>query len=310
MKKRKILLCSIFLMGVFFQPVSVLAGDINGNEQGVLDYVSGAVFEYEGTSYVAKEVYINQLRTKFMEDGVDLTQKEANNAIMQISVNVKTGVTDGYLQPISSSGEIEPSGTPAGESGGAEPTVNSPNETENSKGEINNTGEGESESLDGDLGEAEDGTPNKNEVELPGKSGSEKTGERDSKGNSKEQKDNPNISVNKLPKDSKTQKTEEEKKNVENFIQEVLSQDAETVNISVEEGSKDSSSIVAVEEYLSGEMTIVSMDGEILLHGNLPIKNTGYQTKEKAIILGAIFYCGVLFVLLNKKRMCGNKDEA
>ena len=290
-------------MGVFLQPVSALAGDINGNEQGVLDYVSGAVFEYDGVSYVVKEGYISQLRAKFMEDGVDLTQKEANNAIMQISANVKTGVKDGYLQPVSGSSTADPTVTPSEEGQGQ-------------------TGEGESEKSDnntsGDSGEAQ--KPNEGETEESG-NGELLDGQKDkTKGTLKDQENNlekdPEQQNGNSEEGTKGQQSGENSlgnltggKDIETFVQEVLSQDTEAVNISVEQDSKGSSSIVTVEQYLPGKTTLVSMDGEVLLQGNLPIKNTGYQTKEKTIALFAVLYCGLLVVLIKRKECVGIKDE-
>ena len=118
MKKRN-LICFLVVTSLFFPAVNVYAGDLNGAEAGIISYVSGAVFEYEGVSYVAKPEYIQQLRTKLMEDGVDLTEKEANNAILQINANVKAGVTDGYLTPAGGTTEVTTAPTTAP----AEPTT-------------------------------------------------------------------------------------------------------------------------------------------------------------------------------------------
>lgn len=316
MKKRKILLCSIFLMGVFFQPVSALAGDINGNEQGVLDYVSGAVFEYEGVSYVAKVGYINQLRAKFMEDGIDLTQKEANNAIMQINANVKTGVTDGYLQPMSDSGGTEPATTPSGEASPGENGQGETGQIETGQGE---TGQGESgKSGNNTIEESKNPKEDKNGSSGNGKlsEGQQESTEETLQNQGNNIENDPEQQIGNSKEGAEGQPLGENSsgnltdgKNIETFVQEVLSQNTEAVNISVEQDSNNGSSVVTVEQYLPGKMTLVSMDGEVLFQGSLPIKNTGYQTNEKTIALFAVFYCGLLVVMIKRKECVEIKDE-
>lgn len=261
----------LFLMGVFLQPVLlVMAGNINGNEQSVLSYVSGAVFEYQGESYVAKEEYINQLRTKFMQDDIDLTQKEANNAIMQINANVKTGVTDGYLRKVSgTSGQVAVAPTDKSEVTKTPTEETKVTETPADKTELTDS--------DGKTGE---------EAAAPIKEGNKPE-------NEPAQETSADI-IRRIDTDA--------------FVQEVLSQDTEAVKLSVEQDKKNGSSIVAVEQYLPGEMTVVSSKGEILFQGSLPIKNTGYETKKNAIFVFIIFYCGFLMIITSK-RMCGSKNE-
>lgn len=264
MNKKKIFLFLIFLMGIFLRPVSARAGDINGNEQSVLSYVSGAVFEYQGESYVAKEEYINQLRAKFMQDDIDLTQKEANNAIMQINANVKAGVTDGYLRKVNGDG-------------GGQAEITPTDETEMPE---TPTGEAEVTAMPAEQAEVTDSD---------GKQGENKP-------------ESGSLDTKKNPADAK------EKTDVDDFVQKVLSQDAEAVKVSVEQDNKTASSIVTVEQYLPSEMTVLSSNGEILFQGSLPIKNTGYETKETAMILFTVFYCGFLIIIISK-RMRGSKNE-
>lgn len=72
------------------------AGDINGNEAGVLAAAQGT-FEYEGKKYAAKSEYVDQLRSKLSQDGVDLTAVQASEAIAAIYGNVATGISKGYI---------------------------------------------------------------------------------------------------------------------------------------------------------------------------------------------------------------------
>lgn len=77
----------------------VYAGDINGNEAGVLAAAQGT-FEYEGKKYAAKSEYVDQLRSKLSQDGVDLTAVQASEAIAAIYGNVATGISKGYIVEI------------------------------------------------------------------------------------------------------------------------------------------------------------------------------------------------------------------
>lgn len=83
-------------------PIGVLAeGSINGSEQAVLNAAAGT-FEYQGVQYRASQTYIEQLRSKLSEDGVDLTEEQAEEAINSIYTNISTGVEEGYLVPVNS----------------------------------------------------------------------------------------------------------------------------------------------------------------------------------------------------------------
>lgn len=99
MKKWKspILLASFLMAGML--TITVQAGDINGNEAGVISAASGT-FEYEGKTYVADSQHIGQLQAKLSEDGVDLTAEQASDLIEQMYGSVGSGVTQGYLTQV------------------------------------------------------------------------------------------------------------------------------------------------------------------------------------------------------------------
>ncbi len=87
---------AVALIVVIVSVKIVYAGDINGNEAGVLAAAQGT-FEYEGKKYAAKSEYVDQLRSKLSQDGVDLTAVQASEAIAAIYGNVATGISKGYI---------------------------------------------------------------------------------------------------------------------------------------------------------------------------------------------------------------------
>lgn len=91
---------------------------INANEQRVISAASGT-FEYEGKTYRAKASYVSQLTAKLDKEGVDLTSADANAAISQIMANVGTGVKQGYLEEVGTTGKSGKSGKSAGGSKGS-----------------------------------------------------------------------------------------------------------------------------------------------------------------------------------------------
>ena len=313
MKKRNII-CFLVVTSLFFPAVNVYAGDLNGAEAGIISYVSGAVFEYEGVSYVAKPEYITQLRTKLMEDGVDLTEKEANNAILQINANVKAGVTDGYLTPAGGTTEVTTAPTTAP----AEPTTgeteaDSGDSEKNSQEQNTGSGEGENDSKEQGTGSGENKNNSKEQ------NTDSETGEKDSKEQNTGSGDGDN--------DSKVQKTdsEEQKENhqsagtmpqeepretveIGTFLKDVLNQNTETVNVTTNQGNETTeTSNFCVEEYVPAKLTIVSKNGEVLLKGKLPVKNTGYQNKTGYFVIVGIGYCLVLLGIAIKKRLSGRE---
>ncbi len=97
---RKIWIICFALVTTLVAAEHVKAGGMNAAEERVLA-VAQSSFEYEGKTYVAKDSYVQQMKAKFMEDDVDLTDEQASEAISNIYANVETGVKDGYLQEVS-----------------------------------------------------------------------------------------------------------------------------------------------------------------------------------------------------------------
>lgn len=306
-----------------FPGIKAYAGDLNGAEAGIISYVSGAVFEYNGVSYVAKQEYIQQLRAKLMEDGVDLTDKEAKNAIMQINANVKTGVTDGYLVALSDTPQVTetPSQVPTQpateeDKTGTEESEKDTGETDTKEDEKDNgeTGTKEDEKDTGETGTKEDekntgGTnleENKNNTEDK-KDGSEDNNSGENEINIQKPEDNKEFEETDKGQQSVGNKPQEEPREtieIETFLKDVLNQNVETVNVtSSKEKKEDNKSNYCVEEYVPAKLTVVSENGEVLLKGKLPIKNTGYGNNIGYFVVAGIGYCLALIAMTKKKRL-------
>ncbi len=125
----------LFLASV--QPLTAFAGSINGNEQELLNVISGTE-TYNGRTYRMKEEYIIQARAYFLQDDVDVTDEQKQKAIDTMYANIEQGIEEGYLIPVEEepAGRQEASGgeTGAGEERGepqaAEPETTEPKTTE------------------------------------------------------------------------------------------------------------------------------------------------------------------------------------
>lgn len=281
--KKKIykVIAAIFLTTVLC-PIRALAGDINGNEQGIIDYVSGAVWEYEGSSYRAKQSYIDQLRNRLMADDMDLTQKEANNAILQINANVKKGVEEGYLEKISE-GDSER------------------NSDENSE---ENSGEAEQKTTPAPIF----GTGTEEKVEDGGKqqeSGSSQDKHRENHSDASvnapsgaSETGGGQNTVSAMEADSYA--TAGRKIDIANVLQQVLAQDADTVKVTIDQG-KDAP--VIIEQYANGTLDIISTEGDVIYESELPVKNTGFVVSCKQVLyLGAGYILTIIWMMKKNER--------
>lgn len=75
------------------------AGEINGAEQKVIGAVS-ATFTYQGKTYVIKSQYIAAGKSKLAEDGIDLSEGDANSYIAQFHNSYEELVEGGYCQEV------------------------------------------------------------------------------------------------------------------------------------------------------------------------------------------------------------------
>lgn len=212
MKNRyKYTIAALTIAMIATSPAQVYAGDINGNEAGVISAAQGT-FEYNGKSYVAKSEYVDQLRGKLSQDGVDLTAVQASEAIAMIYGNVAKGVSDGYLVEVAGSDQPEetgdqPGGTdePQGENAGCTENPNQPAEGTDGAGQ---TAEGT-----GEAGSAENasGTQTENAADTDIASGESETSQTNSQ--NKNGSDDETSEGN----DSKDNQTESTKADLSNI---------------------------------------------------------------------------------------------
>ena len=92
------LLTTVILLLSLSVAQTVYAGDINAEEQMLLDMMHDSI-EYKGVIYVAAPGYIEEATAHFCQDDVDLTPEQAEEVIATVFANVKQGIADGYLIP-------------------------------------------------------------------------------------------------------------------------------------------------------------------------------------------------------------------
>ena len=92
-------IAAVLMVPVFMVPWTVMAGNINGPEAGLISQASGT-FTYEGKSYVATAGALGQLRAYLSQDGIDLTPEQAAKAASMMYGNIGNGVIERYLVPV------------------------------------------------------------------------------------------------------------------------------------------------------------------------------------------------------------------
>jgi hypothetical protein len=111
--KKSLLFCAGIIAciagGSLLAPSIAHAGDLNAAEQSVMNFAHGT-FEYEGKTYRATDAAIAIAYAKLVQDGIDLTQEEADNYISQAKNNVKAGIDQGYLYLVGESENNDESG--------------------------------------------------------------------------------------------------------------------------------------------------------------------------------------------------------
>ena len=103
------------------QTLTVYAGSLNGNEQELLGVISGTE-TYNGQTYRVKEEYIAQARAYFLQDDVDITDEQKQEALQTMYGSIAQGVAEGYLEPVGGSGTAYEGGSGSGsaQNGGEE----------------------------------------------------------------------------------------------------------------------------------------------------------------------------------------------
>lgn len=94
------------LFGALCPEMITFAGEINGNEAGVIAAASGT-FSYDGKTYKADTAYINSLTAYLSADDVDLTAEQASRAISMMYERIGEGVANGYLYEVGGSPDVQ-----------------------------------------------------------------------------------------------------------------------------------------------------------------------------------------------------------
>ena len=99
-----LLMLAVLAIAISFIPTQVaFAGDINGNEAGLIAAASGT-FTYDGKSYKAGTAYINSLTAYLSGEDVDLSADQCERAKTRMYESVSEGVSRGYLYEVDSNG--------------------------------------------------------------------------------------------------------------------------------------------------------------------------------------------------------------
>lgn len=80
-------------------PVTAYAGDINSAEQGVLSAISEKQ-EYQGAYYKVTDGYIAKVTEYLSRDGIDMSQREADDYVAQFHANIGVGIASGYMEQV------------------------------------------------------------------------------------------------------------------------------------------------------------------------------------------------------------------
>lgn len=131
-----ILLCGFVPKKIAF------AGDINADEARVISAASGT-FTYNGKTYRAGSAYINQLIGYLSSDDVDLTAREADQAISEMYASIQQGVEEGYLYEV----EEEPTSTENTSDENVTEEVSTDEDTQENRTEEISTGEEETKGV-------------------------------------------------------------------------------------------------------------------------------------------------------------------
>jgi hypothetical protein len=102
--RRRLMIRRILVLGLLFISIysvnTAYAGTLNTYEQDVLSESQGT-FDYNGVAYQLDSSYVNQLRDYLAADDVDLTAEQRDQVLSVINDYIETGVTQGYLIPVS-----------------------------------------------------------------------------------------------------------------------------------------------------------------------------------------------------------------
>ncbi len=269
---------SICVLSFLETPHIVYAGDINSEEQRVINYYN-QTFTYNGKSYVATDAAKQAAYNKLAADGTDLTKAQVDSMILQANASIAQGIESGYLVEVSSSDTTTE--TTETESTETESTETESTETESTETESKNTESTESkstESTESESTEKENDPKNDDSVQIDDNDG----------GDTGESSIDRHIDLNTLIDMLSQEGTD----NIELYLQ-----DGTRVSTADLVGSVWQKQPFTITQYGSGINTTVKEDGTVLYQSSLPVKNTGY-TAETMILIPVILLLGMSAVVL------------
>lgn len=227
---------------------TVYAGSINANEQKVINYYN-QTFYYKGKAYVATSQAKQSAYSKLASDGVDLTAKEANNYILQMSANVAKGIEDGYLVELNEESDSE---TDTGTESDTNPDLEGGNTETDRKPEAGN----ESSATEENAGMGNSGGKSSESGDVPSDLPPEQDTEEENESEEKEV-----IDIGHLLTDAR-----ENKRQYVFYDQ----NDKEIEPEDLQEALKDGP--VTYKNYKDGNMKIVDESGTVLFESSIPDK--------------------------------------
>lgn len=296
-------LCTV-LMGM--SGTKVYAGGINSEEARVISYYSGT-FSYNGKTYVATESAKGSAYSKLAQDGVDLTASEADELILELSVNVQAGVEEGYLVPVGGTAEEEPAAQT--EAGTVTEQVKESENPDNKKDENTQNPDDSiraSEKIDENNGEAEQGSASKSGKSEEIASGTEGGQSSETDGlhaggdNDRAERSNKKkVDKAQIIKDTKKKEKQGGKEAVVVYDSKGENIQSEALSERLEEGP------VTILDYTEGTMQTIDKDSSLLHEARLPIRNTGYLADfwylVPLVILGGFLLIAVFCFIRPKK---------
>ncbi len=250
--------CALLLAGM----MPVYAGGINAAEQRIVDYYNGTV-THNGKTYRFTEEAKQKAYNRLIDDDMDLTEREVDNAIRQANANLQRGIDEGYMVEVTDTDSD--SGTDTEEPGTE--STQTPGNQQEEPGSGQNPADQEAGGASTDNSNGQPGSANT-------------TNGEDMPGSRPSYNDAQKTDVQKLLKDA---------------LEEGEYATIQTGSSKGEEGGK-SDWAVTVEQFLKGTVDIVAKDGDVILSGTLPVKNTGYFTG--GVVVGAILFAGILCIAL------------
>lgn len=254
---------------IFFAKNTVYAGNINAEEQRVIDYYN-QTFSYNGKNYVATDAAKQAAYNKLAADGTDLTKEQVDSLIAQARSSIAQGIAEGYLVEVPSGESDTEKGTES--EPGTEIETEAGTETESGKDKNTEAGADKK----GEPSEASEEHENNTEIENPNQI-------------EKEPASNIGLDVGELI-DILTQEGED---NITVYLPDgtMAGNVGDVADGLLQDGA------LTIEQYSSGKSTTLKTDGTVLYQTSLPVKNTGYRT-VRVFLIPVLLLIGMTFVIV------------